>query len=374
MPHGNDDREDELIQDEYYVPTARPARPPQKTRDYEGRAPRRERDYDERAPRRERDYDEGPRRPRRRKERPAWPMLLLGCVGGIVLLVLAGGIAIFIALRSATGGNLPGLPGSIAPTNYTQSGQIPLTFTTLSLLQINDPIGNVTVTVSPGATSPSLNYVKRVKATSSSAAQAEFSKMSVQASQVGGNTAWTIQASVPESNAIGSHPDAIDLTLALPQSAVPATANPPLALSITTSVGNINVTGASGLLNLADQFGNVTVNQATLDDGSHLGTNQGNVTFSGSINTTPAAGSTSPIYKLQCESGNINATLPANTNVTLDANTNLGKITSAFPIQVTNSSGGANYYGPLLASSGQNPAPVLTMDVSTGNVIIHQGG
>jgi hypothetical protein len=354
MPHGNDDREDELIQDEYYVPTARSARAP--------RPPQKTQNYDERAP-----------RTRRRRQRRAWPWLLLGCAGGIVLLVLAGGIALFIALRSATGGNLPGLPGNIAPTNYTQPGRIPLTFTTLSLLQISNRIGNVTVTVSPGATSSALNYVKRVKATSSSAAQTEFGKMSVQASQVGASTAWTVKASVPGSNVIGSHTDAIDLTLTLPQSAVPATANPPLALTITTSVGNINVTGASGLLNLSNQFGNVTVNQATLDDGSHLGTNQGNVTFSGSINTTPAAGNTSPIYKLQSESGNINATLPANTNVTLDANTNLGKITSAFPIQVTNSSGGANYYGPLLANGGQNPAPVLTMDVSTGNVIIHQG-
>lgn len=354
MPRRDYDRDDELIQHKYHVPTARPARAP-------------------RPPQRERDYDERPRRPRRRKERRTWPMLLLGCAGGIVILLLAGGIALYIALRSATGGNLTGLPGNIAPTNYTQSGQIPLTFTTLSLLQINDPIGNVTLTVSPSATAPALNYVKRVKATSSSAAQAEFGKMSVQATQVGGNVAWKVTANMPGSNVFGSHNDAIDLTLTLPQNAFPANAAQPFALTVTTSVGNINVTGASGLLNLTDQFGNVTVNQATLTDGSHLGTNQGNVTYSGSINTAPAAGSASPVYKLQSETGNISATLPANTNVTLDANTNVGKISSDFPIQVTNSSGGANYYGPLLSNGGQNPAAVLTLDVSTGNVTIHQG-
>jgi len=353
MPQRDHDRDDELVQHEYHVPTARPARAP--------RPPQRARDYDERA-----------RQPRRRKQRRAWPWLLLGCAGGIVVLLLAGGIALFIALRSATGGNLPGLPGSIAATNYTQQGQIPVTFTTLSLLQINDAIGNVTVTVDANVTAPTLTYVKRVKATSSGAATTEFSKLSVQVSPLG-NTALTVKANVPSSNVFSQHNDAIDLTLTLPPSALPAAANPPFALSATISIGNITVTGASGLLNLTDQFGNVTVKQATLDDGSHLQTNSGNATFSGSINTTPAAGSTSPLYKLQSETGNVTATLPANTNVTLDANTNLGKISSDFPISVTNSAGGASYYGPLLSNGGQQPAAVLTLDVSTGNVTIHRG-
>lgn len=352
MPQRDHDQDDELVQDEYYVPTARRARAP--------RPPQRERDYGEKA------------RPRRRRQRRAWPWLLVGCAGGIVVLLLAGGIALYIALRSATGGNLAGLPGSSAATNYTQQGQVPLSFTTLSLLQINDAVGNVTVTVDANATAPALTYVKRVKATSSGAANTEFGKMSVQTSPLG-NTALTVKANVPQSNVFSQHNDAIDLTLALPSSALPATANPPFALTTTVSIGNINVTGASGLLNLTDQFGNVTVKQVTLDDGSHLGTNQGNVTFSGSINTTPAAGSTSPLYKLQSETGNVSATLPANTNVTLDANTNLGKITSDFPISATNSSGGASYYGPLLSNGGQQPAAVLTLDVSTGNVMIHQG-
>ena len=353
MPQRDHDQDDELVQDEYYVPTARSARAP-------------------RPPQRERDNGEGARPPRRRKQRRAWPWLLLGCAGGIVVLLLAGGIALFIALRSATGGNLPGLPGSIATTNYTQSGTVPLTFTTLSLLQINDAVGNVTVTVDASATAPTLTYVKRVKATSSAAAHTEFSKMTVQTSSLG-NTALTVKANVPSQNVFSQHNDAIDLTLTLPQSAFPAAATPPFALSATVSIGNIAVTGASGLLNLTDQFGNVTVNQATLDDGSHVQTNSGNVIFSGSINTTPAAGNTSPLYKLQSETGNITATLPANTNVTLDANTNLGKISSDFPISVTKSAGGASYYGPLLSNGGQQPAAALTLDVSTGNVTIHQG-
>jgi len=353
--HQQDDeleQDDYLVQGKYYVPTAQPTRAP--------RPPQRERDYGDKV------------QARRRKPRRAWPWLLLGCAGGIVVLLLAVGITLAVVLRGATGGNLTGLPGSIAATNYTQSGQLPLTFTTLSLLQINDAIGNVTVTVDPNVTSPALAYVKRVKAGSSSAANTEFSKMSVQASPLG-NTALTVKANVPSSDVFSVHNDAIDLTLTLPQSAFPAAAAQPFALSATVSIGNINVTGASGVLNLTDQFGNVTVNQAALDDGSHLSTNAGNVIFSGSINTTPAAGSTAPLYKLQSETGNITATLPSDTNVTLDANTNLGKITSDFPIPIKNSSGGASYYGPLLSNSTAAPPAVLTLDVSTGNVTLHQG-
>ena len=109
-----------------------------------------------------------------------------------------------------------------------------------------------------------------------------------------------------------------------------------------------------------------------LFDGSHLETGTGNVQFSGSLNLTPSNGNTTPHYKLQCESGQINVTLPAGTNIILDANTNAGAITSDFPINVQSSGGAANFYGPLISGSTQGPPQaVLTLNVSTGQVTIH---
>src|SRR5450755_4355 len=74
-------------------------------------------------------YDEPPRprrapatrpRRRRRKQRRVWPWLLAGCAGGIIILVLAAAIVVFLAFRTATnGGNLGNIGGIANPTTYT---------------------------------------------------------------------------------------------------------------------------------------------------------------------------------------------------------------------------------------------------------------
>jgi hypothetical protein len=126
-------------------------------------------------------------------------------------------------------------------------------------------------------------------------------------------------------------------------------------------------------LQLKDDVGDIKVDHATLSDGSHLETGTGNVTFNGSLDTTPMANNTTPRYKLQSETGNIDVTLPGDTNIILDANTNAGTITSDFPINITTSNNSANYYGPLNSSSTPSSTqPVLTLDVSTGNISLHR--
>ncbi len=313
-----------------------------------------------------RDYDD---RAQPRRQRRSWPLLLLGCLGGIALLLIVGAIAVFLIVRNVTGGNITGIPGLVNQSTYTQPGQVQLAPMPVSRVQVNDQVGVVTVNVDPKASSPSLTYVKRVKAGSSSAANTDFGKMSVQAIPQGSSLAIT--ATMPSTGGF-SHNDAVDLTLTLPQSELPGpTATPPFALTVNVSIGDIKANGISGVLNLQDQVGNVSAAQTMLDDGSRLSTSTGDVTFTGVISTTPAAGNTSPHIKLQSEEGNVTVTLPSGTNVILDANTNLGKITSAFPITITTSNGAANYYGPLLPNS--NPQMILTLDVSTGNVTLHQG-
>ena len=331
--------------------------------------------------------------PRQRKRR-VWPWLLAGCAGGVILLVLAAVTVVFLTLRTATnGGSIGSIGGIVNPTTYTQ--QVPtqhLSLASITQINIHDQIGNVAITVDPNATQTTIAAVKRVKATSSDDANKEFSNVTVQVQPPGtpANT-LTVSATVPDTGGIlGNHNDAIDLTITLPpQGSLPsitATSSlptptivptttatvAPLTLAVDMSIGNATVNGLNGVLGIKDDIGNITVNNSTLSDGTHLETGTGNVTFTGSIDLTPANGNTTPRYKLQSETGTIEVTLPSTTNVILDANTNVGAITSDFPINVSTASGGANYYGPLISNTQGSPQAVLTLNVSTGKVIIHK--
>ncbi len=350
--------EENLVQDNFHVPTARPVRASRPI-GTGTRRPYPPPSYSRRRP------------PRRRR---VWPWLLVGCGGGIVVLVLAAAVVVLVAIHSASGGSIagiPGIPGLPNPTTYTQQSSQTITVSSLGLLQVQDQIGNVTITADPHATTATLTVLKKAKV-ASSAANGEFHKIAVQVQPIG--SGLTINATVPDSGGIlGTHTDSVDLTLTLPQSAISSASGTPPALSVNMSIGNITINNLGGLLTLKDDVGNITVQQGVLYDGSHLETGTGNVTYSGSINTTPAAGNTAPLYKLQSETGDVSVTLPASTNVILDANTNLGKISSAFPIHITNSDGAASYYGPLVATTAPAPQAVLTLDVSTGKVNIQQG-
>lgn len=337
------------------------------------------------------DYDEPlrPRRPpatrrrRRRKQLRVWPWLFAGCAGGIIILVLAAAIVVFFALRAATnGGNLGSIGGIGGITNSTTysgpstSQSLPLT--NINQINIHNPIGNITITVDPSATQPTVTTVKKVKAASSDDANKEFGNVAVQVQPPGTpNSMLAVSATVPDTGGIlGSHNNSVDLTITLPPSVVAQAqatgSSAPLTLAVDTSIGNVTVNGLNGVLGIKNNIGNITVNNAMLFDGSHMETGTGNVLFSGSLNLTPSTGNTTPHYKLQCESGQINVTLPAGTNIILDANTNAGAITSDFPINVQSSGGAANFYGPLISGSAQgSPQAVLTLDVSTGQVTLH---
>ena len=360
----NDNWDDEAYQDPYHVPTRPPRRPSSRPQ------PRR--------------YPEP--RPRLRKRRRVWPWLLMGCAGGIVILVVAAAIIVFLTVRSATGGSIiPVVTNN--PGTYTQaSSPQPVQISTITQMQVHDQIGDVTITVDPSATTPTIATLKKVKAASSDAANKEFGNISIQVQPAG--STLSISATMPssDSNIFGSHNDSVNLTITLPPQSVNSTATSvgatstpaipattPLSLSADVSIGNITVDGLSGVLQLKDDVGNIKVDHATLSDGSHLETGTGNVTFNGSLDTPPLANNAIPRYKLQSETGNIDATLPGDANIILDANTNTGTITSDFPISVTRSDNSASYYGPLNSSSTPGSTlPVLTLDVSTGNINLHR--
>jgi hypothetical protein len=376
-PHDWDDGEDE-VQDMPPVPMRR-RRPPLPPVTRAPSAPR---------PRPRQYASERPRVARQElpKRRSVWPWLLMGCAGGIVLLVLAAAAVVFFALRGATGStgvsNLP-LPG-MSTSVYTQKSspqQIPLP--TLQQVQVHDQIGNVMIAVDPSTTTPTVAYVKKVKAASSDAANKEFNNIVVQVQPSGTPDATlSVNATVPDNGTLFSnHTDSVDIMVTLPPQSISApvtptvgsitatvtssTASTPLKLDVNVSIGNISVTGLSGILQIQDNIGNITVQQATLSDGSSLRTSSGNVTFNGKIDTTSLASNSQPIYTIQSETGNLDVTLPADTNVILDAYTNNGTIASDFDVSKIKDSDGS-LHGPLV--SGTSPTALLKLHVSTGNV------
>ncbi len=324
---------------------------------------------------RTRTYAQTRKRPQRKRRR--WPFLLLGCFGGVLLVILAIAVLVFVAISRTTGtiplpggpSNVPGIGGN--PSAFTKTVMLPVSIppgNKIAQVQVHNQIGNITVSADPNAQQASVTALKTVKAASQSAAQSEFNAMQVQAGVDSTTNALTVNASVPSSSGtlLGNHNDTIDLTIVVPPL---NNGDTPVTLDIETSVGDIQVSGLNGVMTVKDDIGNVTVQQAHLFGGSHLETGTGNVTFTGSLDTTLNPQTT---YKLQCEVGNLNVTLPATTSVILDANTNVGNIKSAFPINAQTSNGSANYYGPLLPGASPAPTVTLVLDVSSGNISIQK--
>jgi hypothetical protein len=293
---------------------------------------------------------------------------------------------VLLAVRSATnGGSAPIIPGIPNQSTYTKQSQQTLQISSLTQLQVHNQVGNVTITADPTATTATLTTVKNAKAASSDDANKEFTNISVQI-QVPTATSLSITATIPDTGSIfGSHNDSVDMNIILPTSVLTsaATATPPttttttagtpFTLTVDNSIGNVTVSGIKGILLLKDDVGNITVDHTTLFDTSHLLTGTGKVTFNGDLDTIPLASGATPRYKLQSETGTVEATLPGSTNIILDANTNYGTIMSDFPINITTSDKSANFYGPLNANSPSGPAvAVLTLNVSTGDVLVHK--
>ena len=370
-----------------------------------------------------------PRRsPRPRRKRSVWPALLGGCALGVFLVVLAAALIVVFAVHNLQGGNtipsIPGLPGMVSMKPFSKNETQGLPATQFSQILVCDQVGNVTLRIDPTINKPAIAIKKTVRAanqndankalqqigveiqppntithsltcarsqatptasgtsatpvapaTSAASAATPAANPSSPANATGANTATTLTVNVLFPNA-DSFNHSVDLNIALPPGALASDNGPSIPVDVEAPIGDINVDGLSGVLNIRGGTGNVTVKHAILVDGSHIETAQGDVTFNGYLAAPPAdAGSqgagSAPRYIIQSEH-NVDVTLPGNTNVILDANTNVGKITSDFPITVTNQNGVMSYHGPLNATATIQPSATLVLDVSTGNVTIHK--
>ena len=338
-------------------------------------------------------------RPRPRRRRSVWPVLLGGCALGIFFTVVAAAIVVFFTVRTAQTGTVPIIGGGIGGSTqtFTSDATQAITITTLAQLQVCNKIGNVTIAVDPNADTASIKTTKIVHASSKASADQEFGRINVSvqqpetssasltcASAIATSTATTtssatatggavlINTTIPGSDGlIHGTGDAVDIKITLTQKLF-ASATAPLQLGIQAALGNVNVDGVIGVMHIIGNIGNVTITKATLISGSSIGTDQGDVTFSGTI-AAPTDTTTQASFVINSGKGKIDATLPATTNVVLSTYTNGGTIHSDFPINVTTSSGSANYRGPLNSSATTQSSAVLTVDVSTGDIYIHKG-
>src|SRR6266446_3015932 len=321
------------------------------------------------------------------RPRRIWSTLLIGCIGGIVTVLLILGIIAFVLFRNLPSG-LGGIIGS--KSSFTKQVQQPLPISaTIRQLQVHNRVGNLSIMVDSTATQATLSAVEKVQASSSSDANKEFGRISVNVKAGSDPSILTVSATVPDTSGglLAGASDSVDMTIVLPPSAV--NNNPTMPFTISASVastGDMSVQNFNGLLNLTDNMGNISVQHGLLTEGSCLQTNNGNVTFNGSLaigvnsdtGLVPCTANTTrnphPWFSIKSEVGNVDVTLSAETtNVILDASTNSGKINlSDFNLHIQqNSDGSASYNGPLIA--GTSPTAELVLGVSTGNITLHKG-
>ncbi len=358
-----------------------------------------QRDWDDEFPY---EYEEPPRRRvrRTRRRRRVLPTLLAGCALGIVLIVLAAAVVVFLAIRTSQGMGNTGLPipiigGGIQAFTHQDTQQV--TLTSLTQLQVCNKIGNVSIRVDPNASTINVATKKTVQANSQSDADQEFGRILVEVQPPGTITqpsscataqttstpttsptdtsgALIVNVTLPANQGLlHSNSDSVDVTVTLPPNLLPSSTGPTtFVLNVGVAAGNITVDGINGELNIRGSSGDVMVSNAILADNSNLSTGEGNITFSGTL-ALPTDSTTAARFYVRSEHGNIDVTLPNTTNVILDANTNVGKITSDFPLNIQeDSTGSQSYHGPLTPSAGTAPASTLILDVSTGNVTIHK--
>lgn len=355
------------------------------------------------------EYDE-PSRRRRRRRRSAWPALLGGCAIGIFVVVVAAGVVVFLALRSAqtglpSSGGLPGIGGG-GSSVFKDISTVPVQLSSLSNLQVCDKIGNISIGTDSTVTQPQVKTTKIVHAASASDAKQEFSKIAIEvqppatinnpsactravatptpgtnngtptAGTNNANNALTVNVTLPsDGGLLQSQSDAVDVQVTLPTSFFSTgstnTSAAPFFLNVQAPLGNITIDGLQGVLLIKGSSGNINLTHATLLTGSDVEMGQGNITFNGSLapDSDPNASSS---YILHSEQGAIDVTLPSTTNVTLDASSNVGAIRgSDFSINVNGNGGPVSYRGALNSATTSAKA-VLTIDVSIGNITLHK--
>jgi hypothetical protein len=366
----------------------------------QGYRPRPTRDIDEYEPRPRRRRPPPGQYPPRRRRRRVWPVLLAGCGLGVLLTVIAAAVVVFLAIRNMQGGSISSIPIIGSTQTFTKEDTTQVQLSTIAQMQVCDKIGNVSIQVDPNASVPSVTTTKVVHASSMTAANQEFQRIGVAVQPPGTitnpltcthtqptvvptgtpisttdgstNSALTVNVTLPTSNGLlQAESDAVNIAITLPQSVLPPD-GPTMQLDVEAPIGNIAISGISGLMNVAGDKGNIQVSNGVITGGSQLLTDLGNITFSGALGNPINATAQNNFYHISSGQGNIDVTLSATTNVGLDTYTNQGKITSDFNIPLQTSNGGMTYQGALNTADSSTPDVTLVIHMNLGNIAIHK--
>ena len=176
-------------------------------------------------------YAQPSQRPRR-----IWSTLLIGCIGGVVTVLLILGIIALVLFRTFPTG-LGGIIGS--KTSYTKQLQqtLPISGTTRQL-QVHNRVGNLSIMVDSTATRATLSMVEKVQASSSSDANKEFGRISVSAKAGSDPSILIVNAMVPDTSGglLAGASDSVDMTIVLPLSVV--NNNPTMPFTISANVAS----------------------------------------------------------------------------------------------------------------------------------------
>jgi hypothetical protein len=405
-------RNSEEIPDPPAIPTRR--QPPlsgKQRAEYSDVPPRRARQVSPEATRRNADRDKEPfveydeieidplqpeshhhRRKHRRGGRAA-SNVLIGCLGGLITLLVVAGIAAFLLLHNTPLGQTLG----VGKSSYPQTSQQALTLGSATQLIVKNQLGNIVINVDQTASSATVTSAKKVQASSQSDANNLFKQMTLSVTPISqgsdpaclASTCLLITTAAPATTSNsgllgGSTGNSFDLTVTLPASFNPLDpSTPPNTITADATIGNITVNGFNGILNLSGSDGNsnISVAHSLIYAGSCLQTTSGDITVDqGSYfniatpsNLVPCRNTTSSAehfwFSITGGKGNVSITFMATaTDLSVDASLNSGKISDDFDPNIPTDS----YQGPLDPTTNPTPTASLQLFTSTGNITLHK--
>ncbi|HKV58304.1 MAG TPA: DUF4097 family beta strand repeat-containing protein [Ktedonobacteraceae bacterium] len=134
-------------------------------------------------------------------------------------------------------------------------------------------------------------------------------------------------------------------------------------LRIQTDSGNITATSIQGKMNLTSDSGSMQIADASLKSSSTLSTNSGNITMTGSIDTTGR-------YMFQSDSGDIDIALPRGTSFHVNLNSDSGTITNDF--QVVPAKQSLPSTRTVVGDVGSAPQATVAIQSNSGSLRLRQ--
>ena len=134
-------------------------------------------------------------------------------------------------------------------------------------------------------------------------------------------------------------------------------------LNLENDSGDIAVAGIHGKMTLTSNSGSIQATGVSLQSGSQLLTDSGNVSMQGSIGTNGH-------YAFQSNSGNVDVTLPQSPGFYVDMETNSGSITNDFSGVITQQPGNTNH--TVKGDVGNSPQATVSLQSDSGYLHLRQ--